>query len=138
MLAKSTRRSPWLVGICAEVARHRSLIALRAAPRRGSSHKTPALTARGSLSYYSLSYYSLSYYSLIWAGYTRGVAPQGPEYILASDSFTPAPLSLTPKHFLMLFKASSATGVTEESMDRDTPRFYWQRCSSSPQLLVPG
>src|SRR5215204_3963 len=92
MLAKSTRRSPWLVGICAEVARHRSLIALRAAPRRGSSHKTPALTARG----------SLSYYSLIWAGYTRGVAPQGPEYILASDSFTPAPLSLTPKHFLKL------------------------------------
>jgi hypothetical protein len=37
MLAKSTRRSPWLVGIWAEVARLQSVIALRAAPRRGSS-----------------------------------------------------------------------------------------------------
>jgi hypothetical protein len=37
MLAKSTVQSPWLVGFCAEVGRILSVMALRAAPRWGSS-----------------------------------------------------------------------------------------------------
>jgi hypothetical protein len=89
MLAKSTRRSPWLVGIWAEVARLQSVLALRAAPRRGSFKQDACANGEG------LSYYSLTKLTILVVD--RG----GPEYSTSyrrafHHSFAPARLGGGP------------------------------------------
>ena len=54
-VGKSTMQSPWLVAFCAEVARLWSVMALRAAPRRGS-FKQDACVSGEELSFLFISY----------------------------------------------------------------------------------